>query len=358
MNSRQDQFSGTMAVRERHAFDVDALSAFMRENIEGFVPPVAVEQFRGGQSNPTFKLTDAKGRHYVLRRKPPGALLKSAHAVDREYRVITALGQHTDIPVAKTYALCTDEGVIGSWFYIMDYVEGRIFWDASAPRAGKQERRRIFDAMNATIAALHQVNPERVGLGDYGKPGNYFARQISRWSRQYLEDEAAGRFEAMDKLAEWLPNHIPPGDETAIVHGDYRIDNLILHSTEPRILAILDWELSTLGHPLADFSYHAMMYRMPPTGFTGLTGVDLDGLNIPTEEAYWQAYCERTGREMVSSAEMDFYIAFNMFRLAAILHGILGRVKRGTAASKHAEAQGAMCEPLAKLGWQQVARQA
>ena len=353
MSDRQERFSGTMPVREQHSFDTGALEAYMTDAVDGFTAPLTVEQFRGGQSNPTYRLTDGAGKRYVMRRKPPGKLLKSAHAVDREYKVITALGRHTDVPVARTYALCTDEAVIGTWFYIMDCVDGRIFWEAVPEGVSNDERRTIFDAMNEAIAKLHTVDYEAVGLADFGKPGNYFARQIGRWSKQYLADEAAGRFAAMDRLVDWLPEHIPPGDETCIVHGDYRIDNMIFHPREPRVLAILDWELSTLGHPLADFSYHCMMYRMPPQGFTGLTGADLAALNIPTEEEYIAAYCRRTGREG-GIPNMDFYVAYNMFRLAAILHGIQGRVVRGTAASKHAQAMGAMVEPLAELGWTQA----
>lgn len=357
MTGRQEQFSGTMDVRERHQFDVTALEHWLIKHVQGVTPPLGVRQFRGGQSNPTYMLTDGRGRRLVLRRKPPGTLLKSAHAVDREYRVITALGAHTDVPVARTHALCTDQSILGTWFYIMDHVDGRIFWDATIPDVPNDERAALFDAMNRTLAQLHLVDPVAIGLGDYGKPGNYFARQIARWSRQYLDDEEAGRFPSMDRLVQWLPDNIPPGDETRIVHGDYRIDNLIFHPTEPRILAILDWELSTLGHPMADFAYHLMMYRMPPQGFTGLLGADLQALNIPGEHKYMQRYCERTGRPPISKQSLAFYIAFNMFRLAAILHGIRGRVKRGTAASRHAEAQGEMCGPLADLAWTQVSGQ-
>lgn len=355
---RQEMFSGTMPVREKHSFDVAALEGYMHAHVDGFTPGLQVEQFKGGQSNPTYRLTDGAGKRYVLRRKPPGKLLKSAHAVDREYRVITALGQKTNVPVARTYCLCTDESIIGTWFYIMDCVDGRIIWDADVPGVDPAERARIFDAMNETIARLHSVDHEAVGLGDYGKPGNYFARQIARWSKQYLEDEEAGRHEAMDRLVEWLPAHTPGGDETSIVHGDYRIDNMIFHPTEPQVLAILDWELSTLGHPLADFTYHCLMYRMPPTGFTGLAGKDLASLGIPSEADYVDAYCKRTGREGISAEEMNYYAAFNMFRLAGILHGIAGRVKRGTASSKAAEQQAGMFGPLADLAWQQIADQA
>ena len=346
--SGDSPFAGTMPVREKHAFDIARLEAYMTEEVAGFTPPVTVEQFKGGQSNPTYRLTDAAGKAYVLRRKPPGKLLKSAHAVDREYRVMTALAE-TDVPVPRTYALCTDEAVIGTWFYIMNCVEGRILWDITLPELTGAARREVFDAMNATIAALHQVDVEAVGLGDYGKPGNYFARQIARWGSQYQNDEEAGRFAAMDRLVEWLPEHIPPGDETSIVHGDFRLDNMIFAPDGPEVAAVLDWELSTLGHPLADFSYHLMMYRMPASGFNGLAGVDIAALGIPSEEAYVAAYCARTGRDGIP--HLDFYFVYNLFRIAAILHGILGRVKRGTASSKQAAERGAMTGPLADLAW-------
>ena len=351
MASRQEQFSGTGEVREPHRFEVGALEAWMRANVEGFKGPLSVEQFKGGQSNPTYKLL-TPGKNYVMRRKPPGVLLKSAHAVDREYAVITALGK-TDFPVAKTYGLCTDESVIGTWFYIMDCVEGRVIWDTTFPDVPREQRRAYFDAMNATIAALHTTDHVAIGLADFGKPGNYFARQIGRWSKQYLEDREAGRFASMDKLVEWLPANIPPGDETSIVHGDYRCDNMIFAPGEPRVLAVLDWELSTLGHPLADFTYHLMMYRMPSQETAGLIGRDLDALGLPTEDEYVAAYCRRTGRPD-GIANLDFYVAYNAFRLAGIIHGIRGRVVRGTAASAHAKAMSERVEPLADLAWAQA----
>ncbi|MFN3371716.1 MAG: phosphotransferase family protein [Sphingomonadaceae bacterium] len=355
MSDRQAQFSGTSEVREQHRFDEGALAAWMRENVEGFEGPLEVRQFKGGQSNPTYKLI-TPGRAYVLRRKPPGQLLKSAHAVDREYRVITALGS-VGFPVARTFGLCTEEAVIGTWFYVMDCVEGRVIWDGTFPDVPTSERHRYFDAMNETLARLHMIDPASIGLSDFGKPGNYFARQIARWSKQYLEDEAAGRVPDMDRLVDWLPAHIPPGDETAIVHGDYRCDNMIFHATEPRVLAVLDWELSTLGHPLADFSYHLMMYRMPPTGTVGLVDCDLAAMNIPTEADYVAAYCRRTNRSVDEvTANMDFYVAYNMFRLAAIVHGIRGRVVRGTASNAHARAMSATVEPLAALAWAQAVK--
>lgn len=341
----QDANAGTTAVRDAYRFDEQALAAWMTEHVDGYLGPLGVEQFKGGQSNPTYKLT-TPGRDYVLRRKPPGEILKGAHAVEREARVLAALAT-TGYPVAKVYGLCTDDSILGSWFYVMELVEGRIFWDATFPGVSALERPAYFDAMNATIARLHMVDYTALGLEDFGKPGNYFARQLSRWSRQYLEDTDAGRNPDMDRLVEWLPANIPEGDETSIVHGDFRCDNMIFHPTEPRILAVLDWELSTLGHPLADFAYHAMMYQMPPHVVAGLAGADLAALNIPGEETYVDAYCRRTGRESIPG--WNFYIAFNYFRLAAIFHGIKGRAIRGTAASAHAKDRAASFPILAAL---------
>ncbi len=343
-------FTGTMAVQEKHQFDVASLQAYMQEHVEGFSGELEVSQFKGGQSNPTYKLS-AGGKHYVLRRKPPGELLASAHAVDREYRVITALAD-TDVPVAKTYCLCEDDSVIGTAFYIMDCVEGRVLWDPELPDLSPGERTAIFEDMNRVIAALHNVDYKAIGLEDYGKAGNYFARQISRWSKQYKASETE-TIEAMDRLIEWLPENIPPGDDTAIVHGDFRLDNVMLHPTEPRIIAVLDWELSTLGHPLADFAYHCMTWHIPKGAFRGLGGVDLKSIGIPTEEEHIQAYCSRTGKT-IDPSHWDFYMAYNMFRLAGILQGIMGRVKAGTAASKQAEQMGSAAKPLAEMAWQQV----
>jgi len=336
---------GTTAVREGHQFDEAALVRWMASHVEGFAGPVTVTQFKGGQSNPTYRLS-TPGRDYVMRRKPPGQLLKGAHAIEREAQVLTALGG-IGFPVPHIFGLCTDDAVIGSWFYVMDMVEGRIFWDATLPEVSREERPAYFDAMNETIARLHMADYQAIGLGDYGKPGNYFARQISRWSRQYLEDVEAGRDANMDRLVEWLPGAIPPGDDIAIVHGDFRCDNMIFHPSEPRVVAVLDWELSTLGHPLADFAYHALMYHMPPNIVAGLIGADLDALNIPSEQAYIAAYCRRTGREEIPN--WPFYIAFNFFRLAAIFHGIKGRVIRGTAASAHARERAENFPVLAEL---------
>lgn len=338
--------SGTTPVREAHRFDETALAAWMEANVEGYRGPLTVEQFKGGQSNPTYKLV-TPGRAYALRRKPPGKLLKGAHAVEREAKVLSGLAK-SNFPVARVFGLCTDDAVIGTWFFVMECVEGRIFWDATFPDVSRTERRKYFDAMNATIASLHSVDYESVGLGDYGRSGNYFERQIALWMKQYHDDPDAGRDENMDRLADWLPAHIPADTQTTLVHGDFRCDNMIFHPTEPRILAVLDWELSTLGHPLADFAYHAMMYRMPPSIVAGLKGADLDDLGIPTEAEYIASYCERTGRDGIPGYE--FYVAFNFFRLAAIFHGIKGRVIRGTAASAHARERAKSFTELSRLG--------
>ncbi|HEX4987076.1 MAG TPA: phosphotransferase [Burkholderiales bacterium] len=344
-----DQFTGTMPVQEKHRFDVASLERYLRAHVAGFSGTLDVEQFRGGQSNPTFMLS-AGGRRYVLRRKPPGKLLPSAHAVDREYRVITAL-HGTDVPVARTYCLCEDESVIGTAFYVMDYIAGRVLWDPALPGMDGAARAAHFDELNRVIAALHSVDYAAIGLSDYGKPGSYIERQISRWTKQYRASETE-RIEAMENLIEWLPKNIPAGDETAIVHGDYRMDNVMFHATEPRIVAVLDWELSTLGHPLADFSYHCMTWRLTPGQFRGMLGVDFAALGIPTEERYVEMYCRRTGRTRIDN--WDFYMAYNMFRLAGILQGIMGRVKDGTAASAHALEQGRRARPMAEAGWRQV----
>jgi aminoglycoside phosphotransferase (APT) family kinase protein len=344
-----EQFIGTKPVAETQRFDVARLETYLRAHVDGFSGTLEVEQFKGGQSNPTYRLC-AGGKRYAMRAKPAPAakLLPSAHAIEREFRVISALGK-TDIPVPKTYALCEDEGVIGRAFYIMDCVDGRVLWDQSLPGMTNSERGAIYDEMNRVIAALHSVDYAAIGLADFGKPGNYFARQISRWSKQYQASETE-KIEDMDKLIAWLPNNIPAGDETVIVHGDYRLDNLVFHPTEPRILAILDWELSTLGHPLADFSYHCMSWRIPPQLSRGLGGLDLGALGIPNEREYVATYCKRAGRSRIDN--WDFYLAYNMFRIAAILQGIKMRAADGTAASTHAADAGQRVQPLAKMAWE------
>jgi len=344
-----EEFIGTMPVQDKHRFDVASLDRYMRDHVEGYRGPLQVAQFKGGQSNPTFLLTTST-QQYVLRRKPPGKLLPSAHAVDREFRVISSL-YSLDIPVARAYALCQDESVIGTAFYVMAYVAGRVLWDQALPGMAPDERRAIYDEMNRVIAALHKVDYNAAGLGDYGKPGNYLERQISRWTKQYRASETE-KVEAMENLIQWLPQHIPPGDETSVVHGDYRLDNVIFHPTEPRILAVLDWELSTLGHPLADFAYHCMYWRLKPEEFRGIGGLDLGALGIPTEDAYVEMYCRRTGRAGID--HWDYYLAYNMFRLAGILQGIMGRYLDGTAASEKALESGRRARPMAEAGWRQV----
>jgi len=348
--SRQEQFSGTQEVRDSHRFEVKPLERWMEANVEGFKGPLTVEQFKGGQSNPTYRLTGGNGATYVMRRKPPGKLLPSAHAVDREYKVIAALGQ-TDFPVPRAFGLCTDESVIGTMFYVMDCVDGRVLWEPQLPDMDKAMRFRIYDAMNETLSQLHTTDYTAIGLADFGKPGNYFARQISRWTKQYQASETE-KIEAMDNLIAWLPDHIPAGEETSIVHGDYRLDNMIFHPTEPRVLAVLDWELATLGHPLGDFTYQCMTWRLRPDVFNGLNGVDLPALGIPTEQEYVDAYCRRTGRTGIDNWE--FYMAYNLFRLAGIMQGIAGRVRDGTAASAHAIQMSGNVRPMAEEGWRIV----
>ena len=348
-----EEFIGTMPVAEKHLFDQARLEAYLRENVAGFRGPLTIEQFKGGQSNPTFKLTAGNAR-YAMRSKPgPAAkLLPSAHAVDREYRVMHGLGK-AGIPVPKMFALCEDESVIGRAFFIMEFVEGRILWDQSLPEFASAERSAIYDEMNRVLAAVHRADPAAIGLAEFGRPGNYFARQIGRWSKQYQASETE-RIEAMDNLIAWLPGNIPPGEEVSVVHGDYRMDNLIFHPSEPRILAILDWELSTLGHPLADFSYHCMSWHIQPGQFRGIAGLDFAALGIPGERAYIDAYCKRTERAGIEN--WNFYLAYNMFRLGAILQGIMKRYVDGTAASKQAHDAGQRARPMAELGWQYAER--
>jgi aminoglycoside phosphotransferase (APT) family kinase protein len=351
-----DHFSGTRAVTGSQAFDLAALSDYLQAQLDGFEGPVSVELFKGGQSNPTYKLI-TPNRTYVMRAKPgPVAkLLPSAHAVEREFKVMRGL-YGTDVPVAQMYCLCEDESVIGRAFYIMEYVEGRVLWDQSLPAMAPTQRGEIYAEMNRVISALHMVDFAERGLADYGRPGNYFERQIGRWSKQYAASVTTPIPE-MDKLMGWLPANMPASarDESrvAIVHGDFRLDNLMFHPTEPRVLAVLDWELSTLGHPLADFSYHCMAWHIPPGAFRGIGGLDLTGLGIPPEADYIASYCRRTGIGSADAlhADWNFYLAYNLFRLAAILQGIAKRVEAGTAASAQAKSSAAGAPVLAKMAW-------
>jgi aminoglycoside phosphotransferase (APT) family kinase protein len=330
-----------------HDLPLDRLELWLRDHVEGFRGPLAAERFTGGQSNPTYKLEAASGA-YVLRRKPPGPLLPSAHAVDREFRVMRALAA-TPVPVPRVHALCEDDGVIGSAFYVMEFLDGRIFWEQHLPEVPSAEREAMFDSMNAVIAALHSVDYAAIGLGDFGRPGNYTGRQIARWSRQYRASETE-QIAAMDHLIEWLPRHLPEEGAPAIVHGDYRMDNLVFHKTEPRVIGVLDWELSTIGDPLADFAYHAMTWRVTPELFRGLAGIDFTGSGIPDEPAYVAAYCRRTGR--ASIAAWEFYMVYSLFRIAAIVQGIARRAIEGTAASGEAGEVGRLARPLGEQAWE------
>jgi aminoglycoside phosphotransferase (APT) family kinase protein len=335
-------------VTERHRFNSAGLTAYLAERLPGFAGPLQVRQFQGGQSNPTYLLTTPAAR-YVMRSKPgPAArLLPSAHAVEREFRVMRALADQ-GIPVPRMLLLCEDEDVIGRAFFIMEHVEGRIFWEQSLPGMSPAERSTIYDEMNRAIAALHRVDVGHAGLADFGKAGNYFERQIGRWSKQYRASETEP-IDAMDRLIEWLPASVPPGDETTVVHGDFRMDNLIFHPAQPRIIAILDWELSTLGHPLADFSYHCMGWHIPPGAFRGIAGLDHAALGIPGEADYVARYCERTQRAPIE--HWNFYLAYNLFRFAAILQGVYKRATQGIAASDDALKLGAVARELAAIGW-------
>jgi aminoglycoside phosphotransferase (APT) family kinase protein len=346
-----DQFTGVKPVEERHRIDAGRLQDFLKDKVEGFRGPLEIEQFKGGQSNPTYRIT-AAGKRYALRRKPPGKLLPSAHAVDREFKVIKAL-HSVGFPVAKPYVLCEDDAVIGTAFYLMDCIDGRVLWDQSLPAMAKSERRAIWEELNRVIALLHSVDYRAVGLADFGKAGSYIERQVGRWSKQYVASQTV-KIEAMDNMISWLPKNIPSTDETTIVHGDYRLDNTVFHPTEPRLLAVLDWELSTLGDPLADFSYHCMSWHIPPGKFRGIEGLPLEELGIPTEKEYVALYFKRTGRKGVDPSVWDYYMAYNLFRIAAICQGIAKRVVDGTAASEHARDAGARAPLLAELGWRQV----
>ena len=331
----------------RQELDLTHLDDWIRPLIPAFSGPLQAEKFAGGQSNPTFKLT-AGDKHYVLRRKPQGELLASAHAVDREFAVLSGLS-NTNVPVPNPIALCDDDTVIGSMFYVMEHLEGRIFWDPAIPEVDKEERSQIYDQMNLVLADLHNIDIHAVGLSEFGRPGNYYERQISRWTKQYRASETE-TLASMERLIEWLPANLPFDDgRVSLVHGDYRLDNMIFHPTEPRIIGILDWELSTLGHPLADLAYQLMAWRFPRDGgVAGLQGIDRATLGIPDDESYIRSYCDRTGQGAIEN--WNFYMAFCFFRMAAILQGIKKRVEVGTASSAEAESRGAMVEPLAQLG--------
>jgi aminoglycoside phosphotransferase (APT) family kinase protein len=351
-----DHFVGTRPVSAAHAFDIAALQHWLTQHVDGFAGPLTVEQFKGGQSNPTYKLITPQ-RSYVMRAKPgPVAkLLPSAHAIEREYAVMRALAG-TDVPVAQMHALCDDESVIGRAFYVMEFVQGRVLWDQALPGMANADRAAIYDEMNRVIAALHKVDVAAVGLSSYGKPGGYFERQIGRWTKQY-QASITQPIAAMDELMAWLPTHIPAAarddSRVSVVHGDYRLDNLIFAPDQPRVQAVLDWELSTLGHPLADFSYHCMGWHIPPGSFRGIGGLDIASLGIPTERAYIESYCQRTGFAQADSvlADWNFYLAYNLFRLAAILQGIAKRVQDGTASSAQAVSSAAGARPLADMAW-------
>ena len=340
--------SGAGETGAHPTLDTPQLGAWLTEHVEGFRLPFTAAQFAGGQSNPTYLVESAKQR-YVLRRKPSGKLLPSAHAVDREYRVIAALAG-TAVPVARARALCEDESVIGTAFYVMDYVEGRIFWEDALPELPAAARRPIYDELNRVLAALHSVDFKAAGLSDYGKADRYVERQVARWTKQYRASETE-TIDAMERLIDWLPQHIPPDEEIGIVHGDYRLDNVIFHPREPRILAVIDWELSTLGTPLVDVAYLCMRWHMPAKGYRALGGLDLESLGIPSEAQFVAEYCRRRGREPVAPGTWAYYLAFNMFRLAGILQGVLARGLQGNASSATALETGRRARPLAEQAW-------
>jgi aminoglycoside phosphotransferase (APT) family kinase protein len=348
---RQQAFSGTKEVAAALALDEARLQAYLTQQVKGFAGPLTVKQFKGGQSNPTY-LLETPARRYVLRRKPPGKLLPSAHAVDREFRVISALAAQ-GFPVAEPVLYCADESVAGTPFYVMGFVDGRVFWEPQMPGSSPAERRAVYDAMNATIARLHAFDPAKIGLGDFGRGENYVARQVERWSKQYRASETE-KIDAMERLIGWLPQHIPPSGPARLVHGDYRLDNLIVAADSPNILAVLDWELSTLGDPLADFTYHLMAWHMPHSdsaaGTATLAGQDLAALGIPSMADYVDAYVTRTGLD--PRPALPAYLAYNFFRIAAILQGIVGRVRDGTATSEFAPAKAEMVRPLAQKAWE------
>lgn len=346
---RQVEFSGTRDVRDAHRFDEAALTEYLESHIDGFVGPMTVEQFKGGQSNPTYKLITPSAS-FVLRRKPPGKLLPSAHAVDREYRVIAALHKQ-GLPVAKPHLLCEDENVIGTAFYIMDFVGGRVFWEPHMPGINAEQRTNIFSAMNRFMAQLHSVDVEQAGLSDFGKAEGYVSRQIKRWSQQYKASETTP-ITAMNKLMDWLPDASPSSGQVSLVHGDFRLDNCIIDETAPDIRAVLDWELSTLGDPIADFTYHLMQWRMPPSrtgaGVGSLVGHE-DLAGVPALEDYVIRYCEARGLDGIP--DLDTYLAYNFFRMAAIFQGIVGRVRDGTAANPRAAEMANLVGPMADVAW-------
>lgn len=347
---RQQAFSGTKDAAPALRIDVEQLDRYLNAQIERFAGPLTVRQFKGGQSNPTY-LLETPARSYVLRRKPPGKLLPSAHAVDREYRVISALHAQ-DFPVAEPLVYCAEESVAGTPFYVMDFVDGRVFWEPQMPGSNPAERAAVYDSMNATIAHLHGLDPAKIGLGDFGKGENYVARQVERWSKQYRASETE-KIDAMERLIDWLPKNIPPGGPVRLVHGDYRLDNLIVARNQPNVVAVLDWELSTLGDPLADFSYHLMAWHMPHSesaaGTASLVGRELPELGIPSMADYVDTYVARTGLD--PRPALPVYLAYNFFRIAAILQGIIGRVRDGTATSEFAPAKAEMIRPLADKAW-------
>jgi aminoglycoside phosphotransferase (APT) family kinase protein len=347
----RDTPSATIPVREAHVMDVARLEGWLGERLPA-VRPLTIQQFSGGQSNPTYLLSTPGGR-YVLRRKPPGTLLPSAHAVDREFRIITALAG-TDVPVPRALCYCDDVSVAGTPFYLMEYVEGRIFWNPALPGLTSSERAAAYEEMNRVIAAIHTVDPDAVGLSDFGRRENYVARQIERWSKQYRASELE-HIDSMEQLIDWLPMHVPPDEPARITHGDFRIDNLIFDRSELRILAVIDWELATLGNAFSDFAYNCMPYRMPESMRKGLAALDLAQLGIPSEREYVRQYLVRTGRASEPApGAFNFYIAFNLFRLASILQGVAARARLGNASSEHATEAGSLTRPIADLGWAQA----
>ncbi|MFQ3265291.1 MAG: aminoglycoside phosphotransferase (APT) family kinase protein [Alteromonadaceae bacterium] len=336
--------------------DIDKITVYLEEYVEGFKGPMTLEKFSGGQSNPTFKVKAASGI-YVLRRQPPGTLLKSAHAVDREYQVLNAL-KDSDVPVAKVYHLCQDTSVIGSMFYLMEFCDGQVYWSASLAEIDSNERRaEMYDAMNKALVALHSVDIEAVGLSEYGKAGNYFERQLGRWTAQYKITELQ-KIPSMDILGQWLQSHVPEDDgRVCLVHGDFRLDNMMFHAQKAELLAVLDWELSTLGHPFADLAYQCMGLRMPQGmgSIDGLQGVDRTRLGIPTEEEYVAKYCQRMGIEHIDN--WVFCLAFSFYRLAAIAQGVAKRASQGNASNENASKVGGFVEPLAQMALKIIAEE-